>query len=64
MPCVLASLLQVLAPSDDAFDNLLTTLGRAGGANGKLSLDALLRRPELKDILLYHIIPGRFNSSE
>jgi uncharacterized surface protein with fasciclin (FAS1) repeats len=55
------STLQVLAPTDEAFDNLLTLLG---GANGKLTLDGLLRQPTLKDILLYHIIPGRYTSSE
>jgi uncharacterized surface protein with fasciclin (FAS1) repeats len=53
--------LQLLAPTDEAFVKLLTTLGRA---NGPLPLDALLRQPSLKDILLYHIIPGRYSSSE
>jgi uncharacterized surface protein with fasciclin (FAS1) repeats len=52
---------QVLAPTDEAFDNLLTLLG---GANGKLTLDGLLKQPTLKDILMYHIIPGRYTSSE
>jgi uncharacterized surface protein with fasciclin (FAS1) repeats len=53
--------MQILAPTDEAFDKLLTTLG---GANGPLPLDALLRQPSLKDILLYHIIPGRYTSSK
>lgn len=52
---------QILAPTDDAFDKLLVTLG---GANGRLPLDALLRQPALKDILLYHIVPGRYSSGE
>lgn len=50
---------QLLAPTDDAFDALLTNLG---GGQGKLPLDALLRLPTLKDILLYHIVPGRYTS--
>jgi uncharacterized surface protein with fasciclin (FAS1) repeats len=54
-------LVQVLAPTDEAFDWLLVTLG---GANGSLPLDALLKQPSLKDILLYHIIPGRYSSSK
>jgi uncharacterized surface protein with fasciclin (FAS1) repeats len=61
------TLVQLLAPTDEAFDKLLTTLGkqqRAVGSNGPLSLDAFLREPSLKDILLYHIIPGRYSSSE
>jgi uncharacterized surface protein with fasciclin (FAS1) repeats len=53
--------LQLLAPTDDAFDQLLTNLG---GANGPLPLDALLAQPTLRDILLYHIIPGRYTSGE
>jgi uncharacterized surface protein with fasciclin (FAS1) repeats len=59
--CVFVSFMQLLAPTDDAFDRLLVTLG---GANGPLPLDAFLRQPTLKDILLYHIIPGRYTSSE
>lgn len=53
--------LQLLAPTDAAFDQLLTNLG---GANGPLPLDALLAQPTLRDILLYHIIPGRYTSGE
>lgn len=58
-PCAVCP--QLLAPTDDAFDQLLTNLG---GANGPLPLDALLAQPTLRDILLYHIIPGRYTSGE
>lgn len=58
----LVLLLQVLAPTDAAFDQLLTNLGGASGQ--PLPLDALLAQPTLKDILLYHIIPGRYTSGE
>lgn len=56
-----APLLQLLAPTDEAFDKLLVKLG---GANGPLPLDVLLRQPTLTDILLYHIIPRRYSSSK
>eukprot|EP00775_Hariotina_reticulata_P011317 gene11317-11467_t len=49
----------ILAPTDSAFDALLVNLG---GAQGRLPLDALLRLPQLKDILLYHIIPGEYTA--
>jgi uncharacterized surface protein with fasciclin (FAS1) repeats len=52
---------QILAPTDSAFDALLVNLG---GAQGRLPLDALLRLPQLKDILLYHIIPGEYTARE
>lgn len=53
-------LLQVLAPSDQAFDNLLTMLG--GGQ--KLPIDALLKLQQLKDIVMYHIVPGEYTSGK
>lgn len=40
---------QLLAPTDEAFDKLLVTLG---GANGPLPLESLLKLSTLKDILL------------
>jgi uncharacterized surface protein with fasciclin (FAS1) repeats len=56
-----AALLQLLAPTDDAFDAMLLNLG---GGQQKLPLDQLLRLPQLKNILLYHIVPGEYTSSE
>ena len=47
-----------MAPSDEAFDKL----ARALGAGHKLSKEQLFRLPELKDILQYHIIPGRYTT--
>jgi uncharacterized surface protein with fasciclin (FAS1) repeats len=35
-----------------------------GGGRQKLPLDQLLRLPQLKNILLYHIVPGEYTSSE
>lgn len=55
--CILF-LLQILAPSNEAFDELLATLG---GAN-KLPKSTLFRLPELKSILTYHIIPGAYST--
>jgi hypothetical protein len=49
---------QILAPTDDAFDQLLTQMG---GGN-KLPESALLARPELRDILQYHVLPGMYTS--
>jgi uncharacterized surface protein with fasciclin (FAS1) repeats len=52
--------LQILAPTDDAFDVLLTTMG-----NGRmLPREALFRLPQLRDIVMYHIIPGRYTTGE
>jgi uncharacterized surface protein with fasciclin (FAS1) repeats len=63
-PCVTAvrSCLQLLAPTDAAFEQLLVNLGAASGQ--PLPLDALLAQPTLMDILMYHIIPGRYSSGE
>jgi uncharacterized surface protein with fasciclin (FAS1) repeats len=49
-------LIQILAPNDDAFTSFLRALG--GGR--KLPKEDLYKLPELKDILQYHIIPGRY----
>lgn len=59
-PCTGLPCVQVLAPTDEAFDALLRNLG--GGR--RLPLDQLLALPELPDILAYHIIPGRYLSGE
>ena len=48
----------MLAPNDDAFDTLL----RALGGVRKLPKEQFFRLPELKDILLYHILPGRYRT--
>jgi len=50
----------VLAPDDAAFDALLATLGSNGR---KLPREALLRRPELRSILEYHVVPGLYPTS-
>jgi hypothetical protein len=34
------------------------------GGQGKLPLDQLLRLPQLRDILMYHIVPGEYSSGE
>lgn len=52
--------LQILAPNDDAFDQLLTNLG--GGQ--RLPVSALFKLPELNSILSYHIIPGQYTSGK
>jgi len=43
--------LTVLAPTNDAFGDLLNELG--------ITKEELLERDDLADILLYHVIPGR-----
>jgi uncharacterized surface protein with fasciclin (FAS1) repeats len=35
-----------------------------GGGQQKLPLDQLLRLPQLKNILQYHIVPGEYTSSK
>jgi uncharacterized surface protein with fasciclin (FAS1) repeats len=59
LPC--SAPLQILAPTDDAFDAMLLNLG---GGQQKLPLDQLLRLPQLRNILQYHIVPGEYTSSE
>jgi hypothetical protein len=51
---------QLLAPTDDAFDQLRINLG--GGR--PLPKDALFRLDQLRNILLYHIVPGAYYSGE
>lgn len=54
------TILQILAPTDAAFDTLLTQLG-----NGrKLDKSVLLGLPELPDILSYHVLDGRYTTGE
>ena len=50
----------LLAPTDAAFQQMLADLG---GFRGPLDRQVLLRLPELRDILLYHVVPGLFDSS-
>jgi hypothetical protein len=50
----------LFAPDDAAFDALLTQLGTNGR---RLPRDALLRRPELRSIVEYHVVPGLYNTS-
>lgn len=58
MPPCFAALIQILAPSDEAFEKL----ARALGAGHKLSKEQLFNLPELKEILQYHIVPGRYTT--
>lgn len=46
----------VFAPTDEAFNKLLTDLG--------ITAEELLARQDLKDILLYHVLPGKVMSSD
>lgn len=48
-----------MAPSNDAFDSLLA--GLAGYGNS-ITKDTFLKFPELKDIILHHILPGLWTS--
>lgn len=53
-------MLQLLAPTDAAFDAFRAQI--AGAGNPPLSWDEMLDMPELKPIMLYHIIPGEWTS--
>ena len=46
----------VFAPTDEAFNKLLKDLG--------ITADELLARNDLKDILLYHVLPGKVMSTD
>jgi uncharacterized surface protein with fasciclin (FAS1) repeats len=46
----------VFAPTDEAFNKLLTELG--------ITAEELLARKDLKDILLYHVLPGKVMSAD
>lgn len=46
----------VFAPTDEAFEKLLKELG--------ITAEELLAREDLKDILLYHVVPGKVMSSD
>lgn len=46
----------VFAPTDEAFNMLLKDLG--------ITADELLARKDLKDILLYHVLPGKVMSTD
>ncbi|MFC0472705.1 fasciclin domain-containing protein [Halalkalibacter kiskunsagensis] len=46
----------VFAPTDEAFEKLLNDLN--------VTAEELLAREDLKDILLYHVIPGKVMSSD
>lgn len=46
----------VFAPTDDAFAALLATLG--------ITAEDLLANPELSNILLYHVVPGKVMASD
>jgi uncharacterized surface protein with fasciclin (FAS1) repeats len=46
----------VFAPTDEAFENLLNKLG--------ITTEELLARKDLKDVLLYHVVPGKVMSGD
>jgi uncharacterized surface protein with fasciclin (FAS1) repeats len=46
----------VFAPTDEAFNKLLKDLG--------ITAEELLARKDLKDILLYHVLPGKVMSTD
>ena len=46
----------VFAPTDEAFEKLLKELG--------ITAEELLARKDLKDILLYHVVPGKVMSGD
>ena len=46
----------VFAPTDEAFNNLLKELN--------ITAEELLARKDLKDILLYHVVPGKVLSRD
>jgi uncharacterized surface protein with fasciclin (FAS1) repeats len=46
----------VFAPTDEAFEKLLKKLG--------ITAEELLARNDLKDILLYHVVPGKVMSGD
>ena len=46
----------VFAPTDDAFNKLLTQLN--------ISADALLNHPQLSEVLLYHVVSGNVMSTD
>ena len=49
---------QILAPTNEAFD----ALARALNGGKKMAKEKLFQLPELKDILQYHIVPGRYTT--
>lgn len=54
---------QILAPTNDAFAALLTNLA-GPGSKKKLAIDDLLKLPEAKNILTYHVLPGNYSTGE
>jgi hypothetical protein len=51
----------VLAPTNEAFEQLLANLA-GPGAKKKMSVDDLLKLPEAKNILTYHVLPGNYST--
>lgn len=52
--------LKIFAPTDEAFEAFRARISGAG--NDPIPLKVLLKVPELRDILLYHIAPGAWSS--
>lgn len=52
--------MKIFAPTDKAFDEFRAQI--AGPGNEPVPLEKVLKLPELKDILLYHIAPGAWTS--
>jgi len=48
----------IFAPTDEAMRDMLDIMG---GRAGPLPLEQFFKLPSLKEILLYHVVPGRFN---
>lgn len=53
-------LFQVFAPTNEAFEAFRAQI--AGPGNDPLPLEVVLKLPELKDILLYHIVKDSWSS--
>ena len=53
--------LQLLAPTNEAFETLLANLA-GPGAKRKLTVADFLKLPEAKNILTYHVLPGNYST--
>lgn len=52
--------MQIFAPTDEAFDAFRAQI--AGPGSEPLPVEVILKLPELKDILLYHIVPDGWST--
>ena len=51
----------LLAPTNEAFESLLANLA-GPGSKKKLAVADLLKLPEAKNILTYHVLPGNYST--